>query len=289
MKPAVLLFSALALPALLAPAARAQDETRTEIALQNQILELRHDLDALRDQIAASGGASGAPSAPSQPQDQSSAPPGGGNDLTATLLDRVSRLEDQERTLQGGIDELRNGLQQQNADLTKQIGDLTFRVQALEGGKPAVPPDGAPPGVAPGAAAPGPPIAAPKPVTHATLQQGYAALARRDYPAAEAAARDTLAAPHSPHAYDAHFLLAQSLAGQHNYQQAALAFDDSYKAQPRGSHAQDALIGLANSLTALGAKPAACATIEKLHEEFPGARPDIRASAAVIVKRAACG
>ena len=50
------------------------------------------------------------------------------------------------------------------------------------------------------------------------LQDGKAALARRDYPAPEATAREVLASNRtSPRAYDAQFLLAQALAGQRNY------------------------------------------------------------------------
>jgi len=289
----------LALPlcaALLAPAvARAQEETREEIALQNQILELRHDLDQLRDQIGSgAGGSANAPpvSAPQPQYDSGAAAAPGSTDVLPMLVQRVSQLEDQVRSLQGSIDELRNGLQKQNDDLGKQISDLGFRVQTLEGGAPAAA-AGAP-------AAPGePPVIVPPParpadiparpaVARETLQQGYAALARRDYPAAEAAARQALATPHAPHAADAQFLLAQSLAGQRNYAQAALAYDDAYRKQPTGSHAPDALVGLASSLTALGEKPAACATLGKLHAEFPDERADVRASAAGIGRRAGC-
>ena len=50
------------------------------------------------------------------------------------------------------------------------------------------------------------------------MQEGNAALARRDYPAAEQAAREVLAGSRtSPRAYDAQFLLAQALMGQRQY------------------------------------------------------------------------
>jgi hypothetical protein len=42
-------------------AARAQEETREEIAMQDQILELRHDLDQLRAQMPARRGPRGRP------------------------------------------------------------------------------------------------------------------------------------------------------------------------------------------------------------------------------------
>ena len=52
-------------------------------------------------------------------------------------------------------------------------------------------------------------------------------------------------------------------------------------ARPKGGHAQEALLGLAISLTAINEKRAACDTLTKLHTEFPtpaarAARPDQR-------------
>ena len=142
-----LLLSGAVLLTLAAPPARAQDESREDIAMQNQILELRHDLDTLRDQVAAGGGGGGA--APVQPPPAADLPPGAAAaDVMPALLNRVSALEDQVRTLQGSLDEIRNTLQTQNADLTKQIGDLSFRVQTLEGGAPAAA-AGAAPGLTP--------------------------------------------------------------------------------------------------------------------------------------------
>jgi TolA-binding protein len=289
---ALLLAFPLCAITLLAPAARAQEETREDIALQNQILELRHDVDQLRDQIAAGAGAAATPAPAPAPQYESGQPPAAGStDVMPMLLQRVSQLEDTVRTLQGNVDELRNGLQKQNDDLGKQISDLSFRVQTLEGGAPpaapgaAAPVNGAAPAVPPPRAAD---IPARPAVSRMTLQQGYAALARRDYPSAEAAARQTLAVKNAPHAYDAQFLLAQSLAGQHNYAQAALAYDDTYKRQRTGGHAPDALVGLASALYALGEKPAACATLGKLHAEFPDERQDVHATAGAIGRRAGC-
>ena len=268
-----------------APVLYAQDVSRQDIAMQNQILELRQDVDALRSQLAAGQGGGAQTAAP--------APPSAGGasaDILPQLLDRVSQLEEQARTLQGQMDEVRNGMERQNTDLGKQIADLAFRVQTLEGG-PAKPADAGAPAVPPLSSGPGaqPPALVRPPAGAAVgMQGGYAALARRDYPAAEAAARQTLANPRAPRAYDAQFLLAQALAGQHKYQEAALAYDDSYGKSRRGVHAPDALLGLAGALAALGEKPAACATLDKLRAEFPGGRPDTRAASAAIGRRASC-
>jgi TolA-binding protein len=119
------------------------------------------------------------------------------------------------------------------------------------------------------------------------LQQGSAALGRRDYAAAEAAAKEVLAT-RGPRAYDAQLLLAEALMGKRDYQQAALAYDDTYNKSRTGAHAQDALLGLANSLVNINEKRAACDTLNKLRAEFPQPRADIKESVGVMRQRAGC-
>jgi TolA-binding protein len=114
-------------------------------------------------------------------------------------------------------------------------------------------------------------------------------LARRDYPAAEQAAREVLTgARASPRAYDAQFLLAQALMGQRQYSQAAIAYDDTYNRARKGVHAPDALLGLANSLIAINEKHAACDTLAKLRSEDPTLRPDLRDAVNASAQRASC-
>jgi len=208
--------------------------------------------------------------------------------VTSQLLERVSRLEDEVRTLRGRIDELNNTLQQQNADRAKQIQDLNFKLEnanappgkgAAAGPVPATP-------VAPAASAT--PAAPRHRPPELALQEGNAALARRDYGAAEADAREVLSGPKSPRDIDARFLLARALAGKRDYANAAVAYDDAYKASRTGPHAQDSLLGLASSLSTLGEKRAACATLDQLKAEFPTPRPDLREQIAATGQQAAC-
>jgi TolA-binding protein len=245
----------------------------------------------LRDQVSRGtpGGSStlGGARAPAGPAD---------GDVTASLLDRVSRLEDSVRALTGRLDELANAQQRMNDDLTKQIEDLNFKlgnggVAPLAPAAPAAP--GAPPAVAkPGALPPIPAVTAPaaaiKRTPEVALQEGNAALARRDYATAEAAAREVIAVPKSPRAYDGQFLLAQALVGKKDYQGAAIAYDDTYNHARTGAHAPDSLLGLANALTAIGEKRAACATLDKLHTEFPNLRPDLKDPNAAARQHAGC-
>ena len=120
------------------------------------------------------------------------------------------------------------------------------------------------------------------------MQEGNAALARRDYAAAESAAREVLRFPQSPRLGDAQFLLAQALNGKRDYQAAAVAYDDTYNRGKTGTNAQPALLGLANALIALNEKRAACATLDKLKAEFPTPRADLREPVNGARQRAGC-
>ena len=121
------------------------------------------------------------------------------------------------------------------------------------------------------------------------LQEGHAALARRDYAAAERAAREVMANRASPRAYDGQFLLAQALAGQKQFAQAAIAFDDAYNRAHKGRHSQDALLGLAGALTAINEKRAACDTLSRMRTEFPQVRADLQEAITKTNERAGCG
>lgn len=272
---AVLLCIASAVPA------RAQMESREGIMLQNQILELRRDLQTLQQR----GGV------PDRGYERPVAPPIGGSGLDAQLLDRVQTLEDQVRRLRGQLDETSNALRVAQEQLSKQIEDLNFKLGNATPGTPSTP--SAPsrptsPTAPPGPQTDAPPTAPPRRTPELALQEGNAALARRDYTAAEAAAREVLAARNSPRAGDANFLLAQALTGQRNFQGAAVAYDDAYNRARTGSRAPDALLGLANALTGLNERPAACATLDKLRREFPSVRGNVRETAATLRGRNGC-
>ncbi len=277
MRPA---FAAIFLSGALALPARAQMDTREGIILQNQILELRRDLQAVQQQRGAPppgyyGGQGGA---------QSGGQGQGGDGLQLQLLDRVQSLEDQVRRLRGQLDEQSNASRRAQESLSKQIEDMNFRL------------GNAPAGAAPASQAPTPTRTDPAPndaparrTPEIALKDGNTALARRDYAAAEGAAREVLATGRtSPRAADANFLLAQALLGQRNYQGSAVAYDDAYNRSRTGSRAPDALLGLANALTGLNERPAACATLDKLRREFPSVRGPVKDTATALRARNGC-
>ncbi len=293
--------SALAATAMLglslAGPAAAQVDSREGIALQNQIYQLRQEIQQLREQVARGGGGSS-----SSGSSRGGFFGSGSGDMVAQLLTRVDSLEEQVRQLRGRVDEQQNLMQRQNAELAKRLDDMAFQMSnappASSGAAPARP--DRPPPVAGPAPTPLPmpmpsPSPAPAPTADNTprtperaLQAGNAALARRDYIAAEQAARQVLANRTSPRAYDAQFLLAQSLAGQRQFPQAAIAYDDAYQRSRKGAYAADSLLGLANALTAINEKRAACDTLTRLASEFPQPRGDLREPISAARQRAGC-
>jgi len=122
-------LAALGLAALLClpvVPASAQMETREGIALQNQILELQREIEALQQQRG--GGAYPGYAAPA-PYAQPNAPGGASSDIVASLLTRVDTLEAAVRELRGRVETLSNQLQQVSAQLGKRLDDLQFQMQ----------------------------------------------------------------------------------------------------------------------------------------------------------------
>jgi TolA-binding protein len=284
---APLIVAALLLVGAPVAPVRAQVDSREGIALQNEIYQLRQELRTLQDQTARGAGPRQAPSSPPVQA--------GGGDLVAQLLTRVDTLEEQVRQLRGRIDETQNQAQRQNDELSKRIDDLAFQINpqaGRQGGGPGLLPPSAGQGLALAPVPPPPPsrpAAPPGPrPPELALQEGNAALARRDYPAAEAAAREVLANRTSPRAYDAQFLLAQALAGERQFPQAAVAYDDVYNRSRTGVHAEDARLGLASALTSINEKKAACDVLSRMPGEFPHLRADVSAGMAATSQRAGC-
>lgn len=282
MRPGWRVYRLLLVTLLIASPASAQMDTREGIALQNQILELRRDLQMLQQ---GQGGNPGARALP-PPTSLRGGNPAPGNEIVAQLLDRVQTLEDEVRQLRGQLDEQGNAQRRRLDEVAKQQADAAFRAQNVPtvtppaSALPSVPPTRLDPPPSQGGTGRRPPELA--------MQEGNAALARRDYPAAEAAAREVLAGGRTPRTTDAHFLLAQSLYGRRDYAGAAVAFDDSYSAGRTGARAPDALLGLANALTGLNDTKSACQALDRLRAEFPQPRADLRAAASAARTRAAC-
>jgi TolA-binding protein len=229
-------------------------DSREGIALQNQILQLRQEMEQLRSR----GGAAPAPVSRGS---------GGGGELVGQLLDRVNTLEEEVRRQRGRVDVLENQNRRLAEDLEKLRGDMEFRLGQGGGGSggggaaPARPAPAGPPTTSTGAAAPRTPDRA--------LAEGQAALSRRDFAAAEAAAREALAARSGAPVVAGQMLLGEALIGKRDFGNAAIAFNEAYTRARTGPRAPDALIGLANSFQGLGNRREACDTLNDLRSQFP--------------------
>lgn len=276
LRAALLGLGLIGLPGL----AKAQVETREGIALQNQILQLRQEVEALRR-----GGALPAPVAPSGGSSRPSAPQG---ELVPQLLDRVSRLEEELRQMRGRAEQAEFRERQTRERVEKLEGDLDFRLQALEGQRAgaarSVAPSAAP---TPTAAAQPPAAAGPRPPQRA-LAEGQTALGRRDFATAEAAAREVIASRDAPRQADAQMLLGDALLGKRDFGAAAVAYDDAFRRGPQGARANEAMFGVANALIGLGNNRDACAQLNDLRSRSPNLAGPLAERVADARRRAQC-
>lgn len=290
---------------LLPAAAGAQPMVQSQegIALQNEIDQLQSQVQQLQSQAANNGGSAlGGGSAPPPPQSSGGAPVAGG--AVASLLTQVQQLQSQVQALNGKVDELENQVNQQNAQTQKQIGDLNFRVTGSAtpgagGATPPAPDGGATPDQSSGqpqALTPPPapsPVQAPAPVaagdTKSQLHAALTAYGNKDYKSSAAMASSLVKNnSQAPEAYRAQYLVAQSYAAQGDNQDAAIAFDNTYNMNRAGTYAPQALLGLASSLSGIGANDEACSTLSSLNSQFPTPPAGMQPRIDAVSKKAGC-
>ncbi len=119
--------------------------SREGIALENQILALRQQVQQL--QTSQSNGNDNGNSAlgAAQPLSSGTGSAAGASALLPNLLQQVQTLQDQVQNLRGRVDTLEHEVATQHDELKQQIGDLKF--QLGQGGATA--PGATPPGTAP--------------------------------------------------------------------------------------------------------------------------------------------
>ncbi|MBS0981993.1 MULTISPECIES: tetratricopeptide repeat protein [Gluconobacter] len=253
--------------------------SREAIALQDEIASLRQQLSQIQN--------SGPLPAPSSSSSRGSSSSGADGNMTAQLLERVAALEEQNRQMRGELDQLSNAQKETQANLSKQISDMQFASQNGGGGGGASAPAAAATSKA-AETAPASSDEAPKTALEA-LKAGNAALKAGKYEDAETNARFAVKTAKSASGkMDSQFLLAQSLAGQKQYRESAVAYYDAYNKAPKTPKAQDSLLGVAASLLAMGDKNSACQALDKLKTEFPTPTPRVKSAAATFRGRAAC-
>lgn len=280
-----LLLSGLVVPSAFAQ----QSDDRDVIALQNQVAQLKAEVNQLQAQSLSSDSDSGKRRKRKR-DDNGDATPNTG--LLPDLLTRVNTLEDQQRTMRGELDDLNNQVQSKIDLLNKKIDDMNFAAghgnnvsdssSDKMGGTPAAEPAkpaGKTLGVSNVTANTG---------TGSTLKDGQQALLGGDFVQSAAIARKIIATPEGKKSVSAYFLLAQSLAGQGNYKESALNYYNIYKNFPASAKAPEALLGVGYSLIKNGEKKAACQALGLLRKKYPNSSDRIRTSAAALGKKASC-
>jgi TolA-binding protein len=284
---AALLAATLFLPG----AASAQMESREGIALQNQILQLRGELEALRR-----GGLSAPPAAAIAPPVAGGRAPAGlpQAELIGQLVDRVARLEEDLRLVRGRAEQSEFRERQLRERLEKLEGDLDFRLREIETQRQGAAParsggESAPRQAAQAGGAAAQPVAQPaaRPPQRA-LAEGQAALGRRDFAAAETAAREVIASREAGRRADGNILLADALMGRRDFAGAAVAYDDALRAGRQGSRAPEAMLGIANALIGLNNNRDACGQLNELRTSYPNLGGAVAERAADARRRAGC-
>lgn len=293
--------------------------------LLDRLERLERDIKTLNLQLAR-GGSKRPVSAAGGAQPQSQALDGSAN---ARLEVRLGALEEELRAAYGNVEQLSYHLNQINIRIDKLVGDVDFRLSALErmGARKAltqaVP---RPPSVqtsAPGgfASEPGslgtvsaravqslgqatgglPAQAAPQvqPEADPVLPQGtpkerytyaFGLLRQANYEQAEAALRAFLRSHgEDPLASNARYWLGETHYVRHEFEKAAKVFMEGFQKDPKGSKAPGSLLKLGMSLYSLDKKREACAAFEKLKADFPEAPATIRKTMDREWQRGACG
>ncbi len=294
------IFAVAMLAAVLPCAAAAQPliQSQEGIALQNQILALQQAVQQLQA-AGGNGGSALGSSQPAPPPSNTAAAPQ--SSIVTGLLTQVQQLQEQVQQLNGQVDTLQNQVNTQHDATEKEIGDLNFKITgSATPGAPATPGAATPPaaggpqslsgslGALPATTAPAAPSPAPA-SPKAAIKAAQEAIVKGDYTSAESNARAVLAAAKSsPEGYQAQYILAQALFGEGKPQDAAIAFDDTYNRNRTGAYAPGALLGLANSLTAIHQEAAACDTLASLNSQFPTPPAGLKSRIDAASKRAHC-
>ena len=144
--------------------------------------------------------------------------------------------------------------------------------------------------VAPRPAAPAPAAAAAASgPARALFDQGYGALNRREYSAAEGYFQQFLDQyPSDPLAGSAQYWLGESAFVSGEYKSAADRFLKTFTTYPSSERAPEALLKLAISLRRLGNNADACATFGELVQRYPKAPQNVLQRADAEKKRANC-
>lgn len=283
---------ALAVPAVVAPAARAQDTSIK--TLVDRVERLQRDLTTLQRQVYRG-------EAP--PRSEGSAAGGGEvpDTLAARIQLRLSQFETEVRGLTGQVEEQAFRINQMGQRLDRLVADIDLRLQRLEQGaqtgsgeKSSKAGSKALGTLAGSELATAPALGEGLgPLPEGTPEERYRyatdLLSKQNFNEAERALTAFLKEhPKDKLAGNAKYWLGETYYVRGRYTDAAVAFAEGYETYPDSSKAPDNLLKLGKSLAALDQKPDACGIFAELRKRYSKAAPTILQQAKREQKRLSC-
>jgi tol-pal system protein YbgF len=221
--------------------------------------------------------------------------------VLAGLQARLLELEKQLGELTGRVEQNENKTRQLEdqfrifkADVEERLGRIEPKSAAV-----VVPPVATAPAPSPvpvAAAAPAPAVATAASAADTQYKTAFAAFEARDFEKAETGFKDFLSRygykseANKGHALapNAQYWLGRTYVNRKLYAQAARTFLDGYQRFPKSEKAPDSLLGLGESLTALGKPQDACSAFNELKAVYPDAKPEIKTKAEAGRVKAKC-
>jgi tol-pal system protein YbgF len=297
-----------ALSVLATPAPAQENELRIIVP---RLERLESELADMQRRMARGGGGALPPAAI-----------GGGEPATGAIVrldDRMSLMERQLAELTGRVEETGFRIEQLRQRVEKLAADIEFRLGQIEKGEPGARPTlgaaagGAalsqrevrdqpvreqapqlrPPQTAAAAVPPSTPARAGPVLPDGSPMDRYNfainLLARQDYPAAEAAFREFVAAhPGDRLTANAQYWLGETYYVRNDMTKAAQAFLEGVKKYPDGPKAADTMLKLGMALTAINQKQEACGVFGEMKNRFPTVSRETATGLAAARERAGC-
>lgn len=259
--------------------------SRDVIALQNQVAQLKAQINQLQAQNVYSDDDSAKHRKKKHKDDDQDANTDPNSSLLPDLVSRINNLEDQQRSMRGEIDDLSNQLKTQTDLLNKKIDDMNF---AAGHGDTANTTSSKAVAASAGAATTASLAQSSNNTSGSTLKDGQQAVLKGDFQRAESIAKKILATPEGSKSVNAHFLLAQAQAGQGNFKGSSVSYYTVFKNFPKSSKAPVALLGVGYSLIKNGKTQEACQALGLLHSKYPNISDQIKKSATNLSHKAKC-
>jgi tol-pal system protein YbgF len=243
---------------------------------------------------------------PAEPgQTAAAAPAATDPKVLAELQARLLELEKQLGELTGRVEQNENKTRQLEqafktfkADVEERLGKLEPSAAAVPVAVPttaqATPVSGVKPVAVPVVAAT--PTGVSTPAADAQYKTAFAAFEAKEFDKAELGFKDFLSRygykndSNKGHALapNAQYWLGRTYVNKKLFAQAARTFLDGYQRFPKSDKAPDSLLGLGESLTALGKPQDACSAFNELKAVYPDARPEIKTKAEAGRIKAKC-